>query len=557
MVMGIETEYGIALVDAVSPARPANPVELSTRLVAAYKATQGSRLAPWDYQSEDPLADARGFHLERAAARPSQLTNAPSVQRAASRRAGGGAALLANGARLYVDHAHPEYATPEVVSASEAALWDKAGELVMWRAVQALRADGGPDVAIFKNNTDGKGASYGTHENYLVDRAVPWTELVAALTPYLVTRQILTGSGRVGLGPSGADAGFQLSQRADYVEAEVGLETTMNRPIINTRDEPHADPARWRRLHVIVGDATVLEVATWLRLGMMQLVLGALEAGLLGRQFVEQVALAQPVAAFWQVSRDLTLGQPLELASGATATALEIQRCYWAAVASLPSSVDPPMANSGLPARQSQAISGHPARQSQAISGHPARQSQGPDAVRSEGGVLQHNLSVAQQWGRLLDLLDGGDRPAASRQIEWLAKHQLLDGLRHRGHLSWDNPRLLAADLRWADIDPERSLAQRVVAGGLVDCLFTDQQVAAAVDQPPGSTRAWIKSQAVARLGEQVTAAGWDSLSVTGPDGPVRLMLPDPLAGNRASLGPALEGDFTASALIKALLGQP
>jgi len=153
----------------------------------------------------------------------------------------------------------------------------------------------------------------------------------------------------------------------------------------------------------------------------------------------------------------------------------------------------------------------------------------------------------------LLDQLDGGDLPGASRQIEWLAKHQLLDGLRRRGHLSWDNPRLLAADLRWADLDPDRSLAQRAVSGGLVDCLFTDQQVAAAVDQPPDSTRAWLKGQAVIRLGEQVTAAGWDSLSILGPASPVRIMLPDPIAGNRASLGPALDGDFTASALIEAM----
>ena len=186
--------------------------------------------------------------------------------------------ILTNGARLYVDHAHPEYSSPEVTNPLDAVRWDRAGERVMLASVRALASTAAlPDVALYKNNVDGKGATYGMHENYLVDRAVPFNDLAARLIPFFVTRQVFTGAGRVGLGQRGEEPGFQLSQRADYMEAEIGLETTLRRPIINTRDEPHADPDRWRRLHVIIGDATMLEVATYLRLGTTSLVLWLIE----------------------------------------------------------------------------------------------------------------------------------------------------------------------------------------------------------------------------------------------------------------------------------------
>lgn len=279
-VMGIETEYGV-----LQPGRPtANPMLLSSHVVAVHAAARqgGRQKARWDYDDEDPLQDARGFHLQRAAAHPSLLTDdparpAPSGDAGGTRDADGpqevarslveeyedpGAAnvILTNGARLYVDHAHPEYSSPEVTNPLDAVRWDRAGELVMLASVRALASTQAlPDVALYKNNVDGKGATYGTHENFLVDRAVPFADLASRLTPFLVTRQVFTGAGRVGIGQRGEDAGFQLSQRADYIEAEVGLETTLRRPIVNTRDEPHADPDRWRRLHVIIGDANQLE----------------------------------------------------------------------------------------------------------------------------------------------------------------------------------------------------------------------------------------------------------------------------------------------------------
>jgi proteasome accessory factor A len=475
-----------------------NPVELSSWVVAAYKASQAGRVAPWDYGGEDPLADARGFHLDRAAAHASLLTDAgrpmPPVPVA---RTGPGAALLANGGRLYVDHAHPEYATPECGSAREAALWDKAGERIMAEAARALARAGRP-VSLYKNNTDGQGASYGTHENYLVQRSLPWEELVAGIIPFLVTRQVFTGSGRVGLGRRSEEPGFQLSQRADFVEAEVGLETTLNRPIVNSRDEPHADPARWRRLHVIVGDATMMEFATWLRVGATGLVLEALAASPPARvaAFAETVALASPVAAFHQVSRDLTLRVPLELRSGGRATALDIQRRY----------LDFAHEGECLPGAWEAVLAGL---------------AEGPETV--------------------------------ARQVEWAAKLQFLDGLRRRRLLDWDAPVLRAADLKWTDVDPAVSVFRRLEAAGAVDRLFTEEEVAWAAEHPPETTRAYLKGEAVRRFGEGVAAAGWDRLTLAWDGGATAVRLADPLAGARPDVEALLEGAGTAEELAEAL----
>ncbi|MDR2453422.1 MAG: proteasome accessory factor PafA2 [Bifidobacteriaceae bacterium] len=496
-VIGIETEYGV--LGAIR-----NPVQLSSLVVAAYKASQEGMVAPWDYGSEDPLNDARGFRLDRASAHPSQLTDRPGAGPkagarpakavAARERGGPGAAMLANGARLYVDHAHPEYATPEVASAREAALWDKAGQRVMEAAARALARDGVP-AALYKNNTDGQGASYGTHENYLVPRALDWDRLVAGITPFLVTRQIYTGSGRVGLGQRSQRPGFQLSQRADFVEAEVGLETTLNRPIVNTRDEPHADPARWRRLHVIVGDATMMEVATYLRLGVTALVLRAL-AGASAHdadRLRERTALAAPVAAFGQVSRDLSLGARLELKAGGAAAALAIQRRYLEFAA-------------------------------RALAG---------------GGGASEAADLLSRWAGVLDGLEA-DPAGVARQVEWVAKLQVLEAMRQRGGLGWDAPKLRAADLRWTEVDPATSLFAKLEAAGGVERLFSQDQVEWAVSHPPRSTRAYLKGEALRRFPDGVAAAGWDRLTLAWPGGSASYRLADPLAGAQARVGRAL-----------------
>ncbi|HEV7195621.1 MAG TPA: proteasome accessory factor PafA2 family protein, partial [Pedococcus sp.] len=238
-VMGVETEYGISV-----PGDPtANPMILSGQVVNAYASAQGIRAAhaSWDYADEAPLRDARGFEMNRGMADASQLTDEEDPTLAN--------VVLTNGARLYVDHAHPEYSSPEVTSPRAAVAWDRAGEAIMAESVRRL-SQLPPGVNLYKNNTDGKGASYGTHENYLMRRETPFTDIVRHLVPFFVARQVMTGSGRVGIGQDSRTAGFQISQRSDFFEVEVGLETTLKRPIINTRDEPHAVADLYRRLHV-------------------------------------------------------------------------------------------------------------------------------------------------------------------------------------------------------------------------------------------------------------------------------------------------------------------
>ena len=282
-VMGIETEYGISV-----PGDPtANPMNLSGAVVTAYAARHGIRSSRsgWDYEDEAPLRDARGYDMSRAVADPSQLTDEQDPTLAN--------VVLTNGARLYVDHAHPEYSSPEVTGPRAAVVWDRAGELVMREAVQLLSPHGAPGVNLYKNNTDGKGASYGTHENYLMRRSTPFADIVKHLIPFFVARQALCGSGRVGIGTESGRPGFQLAQRSDFFEVEVGLETTLKRPIINTRDEPHAVTDRYRRLHVILGDANHCDVANLLKLGTTSLVLALIEDGAVTRN----LTLDQPVAA--------------------------------------------------------------------------------------------------------------------------------------------------------------------------------------------------------------------------------------------------------------------
>ncbi len=528
--MGIESEYGV-----VEPGRPnANPMLLSSHVVGVQVAAQeqvraaGTVRARWDYDDEDPLHDARGFRLERASALPSQLTDDPTrpapsgddgwpqaLPRPAEEYDDPGAAnvILTNGARLYVDHAHPEYSSPEVTNPYDLVVWDRAGEEVMLGCVRALAENPAlPDVTLYKNNVDGKGATYGTHENYLVARQVPFSDLVAWLTPFLVTRQVFCGAGRVGLGQRGQEPGFQISQRADYVEAEVGLETTLRRPIVNTRDEPHADPTVWRRLHVIVGDATMLEPVTYLRAGTTSLVLWLLERAVARGAELPSLALRDPVGAFHQVSRDLTVRAPLELADGSTATALQVQRAYLDQVRAA-----------------------------------VAEDSTDPDGPTAD---------VLTRWADVLDRL--ADDPArCARDVEWVAKLRLLDGLRRREQLGWDHPKLAAVDLQWSDLRPERGLYHRLLAAGAVDTVVDPLQVRRAVDHPPTDTRAYFRGESMARYPGQVSAASWDSVifDVPGHDTLQRVPMRDPLRGTQLHVGALLDASPDAGALLAALVG--
>jgi proteasome accessory factor PafA2 len=325
-IMGIETEYGISV-----PGHPTlNAMVTSSQIVNAYSyltsdasssATRGGKArsgqARWDYDEESPLRDARGYDMSRAEADPSQLTDEDL---------GLANVILTNGARLYVDHAHPEYSSPEVTNPRDAVLWDRAGVAVMHAAAQAAAATpGGQRILLYKNNTDNKGASYGTHENYLMRRSTPFSDVVRHMTPFFITRQVFTGAGRLGVGQDGRFPRYQLSQRADFFEVEVGLETTLKRPIINTRDEPHADPEKYRRLHVIVGDANLSDTATYLKMGTTAIVLSMIEDGFLDGF---DVMPTEPVAEMHRVSHDVSLRHVITLADGRSMTAVDVQRAF-------------------------------------------------------------------------------------------------------------------------------------------------------------------------------------------------------------------------------------
>ena len=316
-VCGIETEYGIIVRGGES-----NPVSASSLLINAYMARvtgRGAARTGWDFNDEQPGSDARGFSLDDVMV-PELETSLVN-------------AVLTNGARYYVDHAHPEISNPETTTALEAVRWDRAAEEIIRISVDAANAQlalgqpprpAGGEIVVYKNNSDGKGNSYGCHENYLLARETPFGRLATQITPHFVTRQIYCGAGKVGCEAPGAahdSVRYQLSQRADFFEEEIGLETTLKRPIVNTRDEPHADAQKYRRLHVIVGDANMSEVATYLKVGTTQLVLSMIEDGALGEDWL----LGNPVPAIRQVSHDPTLSATILLADGRRATALEIQ----------------------------------------------------------------------------------------------------------------------------------------------------------------------------------------------------------------------------------------
>ena len=479
-VIGTETEYGV-----YRPGDPwANPIALSAAVVDAYAQVSRERTpargAPpvrWDYTGEDPLNDLRGMRMSRAAADPSLLTDdpyhlAPSGGRERVARPtpeelalpAATTAVLANGARLYVDHAHPEYSAPEALGAVDAVLWDRAGEAVARRAMEAVEASGRGPVVLVKNNTDGKGAAYGAHENYQVPRATDFDALVRALTPFMVTRPVVCGAGRVGIGQRSEASGFQMSQRADFVENEVGLETTFNRPIINTRDEPHADPARWRRLHVIGGDANMFDYSALLRLGTTSLVLWAIEQGTDLRW--DSLALDDPVQETWNVSHHPDLDYRLTTAGGGSYTAAELQQVYLDLVL---------------------------------------------DAFDEAGAQPSgDDRLVLEQWQSVLDRMRA-DLFSVVAEVEWVCKYQLLLRQRERAGLQWSDPRLAAIDLQWADLRPSHGLVHRLDRAGAVKRLFAPEQVEAAADEPPPNTRARARGEAVANRPDLVKAS-WTSL---------------------------------------------
>jgi len=357
--------------------------------------------------------------------------------------------FLKNGARLYLDvGSHPEYATPECDNAVDLVTHDKAGERILegllMDAERRLREEGiAGDIYLFKNNTDSAGNSYGCHENYLVGRHGEFSRLADVLIPFLVTRQVICGAGKVLQTPRGAV--YCVSQRAEHIWEGVSSATTRSRPIINTRDEPHADAERFRRLHVIVGDSNMNEVTTLLKIGTTDLVLRMIEAGVVLRD----LTLENPIRAIREVSHDITSRRRVKLANGREATALDIQREY-----------------------HGKAV----------------------DFIARRGGdaTVQRVLDL---WGRTLTAIETGDLSLVDREVDWVTKYQLIERYRAKHDLSLSSPRVAQLDLAYHDVNRHRGLYYLLERKGLVERATRDLAVFEAKSLPPQTTRARLRGE--------------------------------------------------------------
>lgn len=486
-VLGTETEFGIASKDP----NLTDPVANSLHVIAAYPdlpAPQGV----WDYENENPLVDARGFEVEGERERPG-----PEYNRQLNK-------LLANGGRLYVDGAHPEYSTPECLNAREIVAFERAGERVMAKCLATLSKMRGQELfTLYKNNSDGKGNSYGYHENYLVSRAVPFNSLATVLLPFFVTRPIYAGAGKVGAENQTAPCEYQISQRADFFESLMDLNTMVKRPIINTRDEPHADPAKYRRLHVIVGDANMAELSTYLKVGTLSLVLDMVEAG----WPIPRFELENPIRALKEVSRDLDVKQTLKLADGRPTTAIHIQRAYCQAAKDFAAT-------------------------------------RPPSTVTSD---------VLARWSDVLEKLER-EPMALARQLDWVAKRQMIESYMDRKGCGWTDPRVLLLDLQYHDVRPEKGLYYALERTDRIDRLTSEEIVSQAECHPPTGTRAYFRGRCVSKYATSVYGASWTSvLFESGPTTIKRVPLMDPHRGTETLTRGLIDQCDSAAALLSKL----
>jgi proteasome accessory factor A len=485
-LLGIETEYGI-FIEGVGIS------ELADEARALVQSYPGA--GPWDYSDEDPLRDARGWRAPALSTNPEDQRYEKPTHRMLSASEDHADRVLGNGARFYHDHGHPEYSTPECRSLRDLIGHDKAGEKIVWEAAQAYAQKTGRTVSVFKNNIDYHGMSYGCHENYLVKRRLPFEQLIAGLTPFLVTRILFTGAGRVG-SESDSQIDFQLSQRADFFTELCSVDTLHRRPLINTRDEPHADARHYRRLHVICGDANLSEYATALKVGTTALVLALLEAG-----YGPPGMLKQPVETLQKLSRDASRRWIVELEDEGTISALELQRLYLRAAQEL---------------------------------------FRGRDAETDE---------VLREWESILEDLETDYTRCADR-LDWAAKHQLFQAFIDSEKLSWQDEILHSLDLEYHNVHPQRGLFYELQRQGSLRRWVSDQEIEQARERPPRDTRAWVRGFCVQKFPSSVLALNWGEIHLRDGDEDLTIDLKRWVDGRLGALDPE---SFEAASTPRAL----
>jgi proteasome accessory factor A len=478
-VFGIETEYGITISGAESVDVVAESIEL------VRSCSRPGVLMNWNYALEDPHRDARGFratqllqdtdesaYFEIDRKRPLSFEEIKSDL------------ALTNGARFYNDHAHPEYSTPECTTLRQLVAHDKAGERILLecarRRSEQLPSD--QRVQLYKNNTDFCGHSYGCHENYLMRRDVPWERIVRGVIPFFVTRQIFAGAGKLGLeaeSAAGEPGVYQISQRADFFRVIQSVDTMNKRPLVNTRDEPHADPAKYRRLHVIIGDSNRSEWATAMKVGTTGIVLELIERGL-----EPDLELARPIDALKAISRDPDYRWVIELHDGRKISAIDVQRLYLQA------------------------------------------------AQRADLPKNAETSWLLEEWETALNDLEH-DTTVTRDRVDWVAKKHLLSALREEERLDWSDPWLQAVDLEYHNLDPDEGLFQELVRQGAMRRFVTDNEVQHAMEFAPETTRANFRGGAVARFGSAVTSVQWDEIVFREGKRQQRVALPEPSADRR------------------------
>jgi Pup amidohydrolase len=486
-VFGLETEYGITL----SGADTVDVVAESIELVRRY--TDHGALMKWDYDLEDPHLDARGFRARELL----QDTDESAYYEIDKRRPLSfeeikSDLVLSNGARFYNDHAHPEYSTPECTTLRQIVAQDKAGERILAECARRRnqKLPSGYEVQLYKNNTDFSGHSYGCHDNYLMSRDIAWDQIVAGILPFLVTRQIFAGAGKMGVEAESGQSEpgvYQISQRADFFSVVVSIDTMNRRPLINTRDEPHVDASRYRRFHVILGDSNMSEWATAMKIGTTALVLDLIERG-----EAPQLEIAQPVDANKSISRDQTYDWIIELKDGRKISAIDVQRIYLRAVGRM-------------------------------------------DPLRSGARASEEERAwILREWENVLNDLER-DVMSARDRVDWAAKKFLLDALQEEEKLSWSDPWLQSIDLEYHNLDLDRGLYYELLRKGLMRRVTTEDEIKAAIFNPPETTRAFFRGRAVARFNDEISSIQWDEIVFANGAHSCRVALPE------AAMNPRLE----------------